>query len=66
MPKYEIKVPYRETVYGVTTYCLEADSKESAREMLAEDDYLYYYDQEADHSDHYEQFWDDAEWEEVK
>lgn len=66
MPKFEITVPYRETVHGVTTYRLEADSKEKAIEMLQESDgYLYYYDQEADHSEHYEEFWDDAEWEEL-
>jgi hypothetical protein len=59
-------VPYSETVYGWTTYhVLEADSLEEAREMLLKDDYLYYYDQETDHSDHYTQFWDDAEWEEL-
>ena len=70
MKKFEIRVPYSETVYGWTTYRVEADSREEAREILADCMYqaighLYYYDQEADHSDHYTQFWDDAEWEEV-
>jgi hypothetical protein len=66
MKKFTIKVPYRETVYGWTTYLVEADSREEAREILLKDDHLYYYDEEADHSDHYTQFWDDAEWEEKK
>lgn len=66
MKKFEIKVPYSETVYGWTTYLVEADSLEEAREILLKDDHLYYYDEEVDHSDHYTQFWDDAEWEETK
>ena len=65
MKMFEIRVPYSETVYGWTTYHVEAGSLEEAREMLLKDDYLYYYDQETDHSDHYTQFWDDAEWEEL-
>jgi hypothetical protein len=46
MKMFEIRVPYSETVYGWTTYHVEADSLEEAREMLLKDDYLYYYDQE--------------------
>ena len=65
MKKFEIRVPYSETVYGWTTYLVEADSLEEAREMLLKDDYLYYYDQEEEYSDHYTQFWDDAESEEI-
>ena len=64
MKKFTIKVPYSETVYGWTTYLVEADSREEAREILLNDENLYYYDEETDHSDHYTQFWDDAEWEE--
>ena len=65
MKKFEIRVPYSETVYGWTTYLVEADSLEEAREMLLKDDYLYYYDQEEGNIDHYTQFWDDAESEEI-
>ena len=64
MKKFEIRVPYSETVYGWTIYLVEADSREEAREILLKDDYLYYYDEEAEQSDHYTQFWDDAEWKE--
>ena len=65
MKMFEIRVPYSETVYGWTTYLVEADSLEEAQEMLSNDDSPHYYDQETDHSDHYTQFWDDAEWEEL-
>ena len=57
MKKFEIRVPYSKTVYGWTTYLVEADSREEARKILLE---------ESDQSDHYTQFLDAAEWEEMK
>lgn len=66
MTKFKIKVPYRETVYGTVTYVVDADTKEEAEAFIETDSYMYHYDSEQDYADHYEEHWDDAEWEEVK
>ena len=62
MKTFEIRVPYSETVYSWTTYLVEADSREEAGEILLKDYHLYYYNEEADYSDHFTQFWDDEVW----
>ena len=64
MKKFEIKVPYRETVYGTVTYIVDAETKEEAKAFIEKDSYPYYWDMEEEGSDHFEEYWDDAEWEE--
>lgn len=66
MPTFKIKVPYRETVYGTVTYVVEADTEDAAGALIETDSYMYHYDSEQDYSDHYEEYWDDAEWEELR
>jgi hypothetical protein len=64
MKKFEIKVPYSETVYGTATYVVIADTKEEAEALLERDKGEYHWDLEQDYSENYEEHWDDAEWEE--
>lgn len=66
MPKFEIKVPYREMVYGTIEYHIEAEDRDAALKELDRMSYMYRYDSEIYESEHYEEFWDDAEWEELK
>lgn len=66
MPRFKIKVPYSETVYGTVTYVVDAGTKEEAEMLIETDSYPYHYDTEQDYSDYYDENWDDAEWEETK
>jgi hypothetical protein len=65
MKKFEIRVPYNEIVYGTLTYVVIADTKEEAEALLERDKDEYYYDSEQQYSEHCEEHWNDAEWEEL-
>ena len=65
MKKFEIRVPYDEIVYGTVTYVVLADTNEEAEALLERDKGAYHYDIEPDYSEHWEERWDDAEWEEL-
>lgn len=65
MKHFTFAVPYRETVYGMTTYVVEAKSEEEARMLMDKEAYKYYWDSEQDCSENYEEFYSDMTLEEV-
>ena len=66
MKEFVFNVPYKETVTGITTFVVEADSLEEATNKLNKESYIYYYDSEQDSSDDYEEFWGELSLESVK
>ncbi len=66
MKEFVFNVPYKETVTGITTFVVEADSLEEATNKLNKEAYIYYYDSEQDSSDDYEEFWGELSLERVK
>jgi hypothetical protein len=66
MKTFKIKVPYSEMSYGTVTYAVIADTKEEAEALLERDKGEYYWDTEQEYSEHWEEHWDDVEWEEVQ
>ena len=66
MKEFVFNVPYRETVTGMTTFVVEADSLDEATNKLNKEAYMYYVDSEQDSSDDYEEFWGELSLECVK
>ena len=66
MKYFTFEVPYRETVFGTTTFLVEADSEQEARELMDKESYKYYWDSEQDCSDNYEEFYSELKLTEVK
>jgi DNA-dependent RNA polymerase auxiliary subunit epsilon len=66
MKYFTFEVPYRETVYGTTTFLVEADSEQEARELMDKESYKYYWDSEQDCADNYEEFYSELKLTEVK
>lgn len=65
MKYFTFEVPYRETVYGMTTFVVEAKSEDEARQLMDKESYKYYWDSEQDSSDNYEEFYSDMKLTEV-
>ena len=66
MKEFVFNVPYKETVTGLTTFVVEADSLDEATTKLNKEAYLYYVDSEQDSCDDYEEFWGELSLECVK
>jgi len=66
MKKFVFTVPYKETVTGLTTFSVEAESLEEATNKLNKESHMYYYDSEQHSSDDYEEFWGELSLEYVK
>jgi hypothetical protein len=61
---FRVEVPFRETVYGVEFYTVEATTEEEALELIKNGD-AYAEDMENSHTDHYTPFYDDVTIEET-
>jgi len=66
MKEFVFTVPYKETVKGLTTFSVEAESLEEATNKLNKESYMYYVDSEEHSSDDYEEFWGELSLERVK
>jgi len=65
MKEFVFTVPYKETVTGLTTFSVEAESLEEATNKLNKESYMYYVDSEEHSSDDYEEFWGELSLERV-
>lgn len=64
--QFIVTVPYQEMVFGRVSFVVEAETAEDAVEKFLEADDMDVHSMEADYGDHYEEFREEAEAEEVK
>ena len=66
MKYFTFEVPYKETVYGTTTFVVEANSETEARALMDKESYKYYWDSEQEYSDYYEEYYSELKLTEVR